>query len=109
MKCLICGGVTFNCIHKGTRDILLFTSATLEKLLLRKNYKTKVNTHIQRYPLANHLYWLSKGKPGGHVKWPEFNEEKLAEAYMKRLIDQCMTDTLWYIGKKNKIMEAEDA
>lgn len=55
-----------------SEHVLLFTSETLEKLLLRNGYQTSLNTQIQRYSLANHLYWLSKGKPGGHVKWMEF-------------------------------------
>lgn len=84
-----------------SEHVLLFTSETLEKLLLRNGYKTRVNTQMQRYPLANHLYWLSKGKPGGHIKWKEFNEKKLVEAYTAMLISQGTADTLWYIGEKD--------
>lgn len=83
-----------------SKHVRLFTSTTLEKLLLRNGYKTKHNTQIQRYSLANHLYWLSNGKPGGHVKWAVFNEQKLAESYAECLISQCIADTLWYIGRK---------
>lgn len=84
-----------------SEHVMLFTSETLEKLMLRNGYQTRLNTQIQRYPLANHLYWLAKGKPGGHVKWAEFNEEKLVDVYAERLISQGVADTLWYVGKKD--------
>ncbi len=84
-----------------SEHVMLFTSETLEKLTLRNGYQTRLNTQIQRYPLANHLYWLAKGKPGGHVKWAEFNEEKLVDAYAEKLISQGVADTLWYVGKKD--------
>lgn len=83
-----------------SEHVILFTSETLEKLLLRNGFKTKANTQTQRYSLANHLYWLSNGKPGGHVKWTEFNEEKLVNVYAENLINQGIADTLWYIGEK---------
>lgn len=86
-----------------SEHVILFTSETLEKLLLRNGYETKLNTQIQRYPLANHLYWLSQGKPGGHVKWAEINDEKLNRIYEKLLVDSKIADTLWYIGTKNNI------
>lgn len=84
-----------------SEHVKLFTSVTLEKLLLRNGCKTELNTQIQRYPLSNHLYWLAKGKPGGHVKWKEFNEEEINEGYAEILIRQGIADTLWYIGKKS--------
>lgn len=51
--------------------------------------------HIQRYPLSNHLYWLSKGKPAGHVKWGNFlDSEELSKAYENQLASLQATDTI---------------
>lgn len=83
-----------------SEHVFLFNSDTLQKLLCRNRFQIQLNTQIQRYSLANHLYWLSKGKPGGHVRWGEFNEVKLNELYAEKLIEMGTADTLWTIGKK---------
>lgn len=83
-----------------SEHVFLFTSDSLEKLLLRNGFKTKQNTQIQRYSLANHLYWLSKGKPGGHMKWTEFNGADINKIYEKELVNLGAADTLWYMGMK---------
>ena len=83
-----------------SEHVYLYNSVTLKKLLERNGFKTKWNTQIQRYTLANHLYWLSNGKPGGHAKWTEFNEQKINEEYEKTLIELGIADTLWYGGTK---------
>lgn len=60
--------------------------------------------HIQRYPLSNHLYWLSQGKPGGHVKWGEFLDSKtLSNAYEAQLASLGATDTLIAIFSKDDL------
>ncbi|MCM1153904.1 MAG: class I SAM-dependent methyltransferase [Roseburia sp.] len=83
-----------------SEHVFLYNSSTLETLLNRNQFHTQCNTQIQRYSLANHLYWLSNGKPGGHMKWTEFNEPALNNRYAKQLIKSGMADTLWYIGTK---------
>lgn len=83
-----------------SEHVILFNSNTLERLMVRNGFRTKWNTQVQRYSLANHLYWLSQGKPGGHMKWIEFNEQNLNELYAKKLIESRRADTLWYIGTK---------
>ena len=83
-----------------SEHVFLFDSYTLQELLNRNGFRTRQNTQIQRYSLANHLYWLSKGKPGGHIKWTEFNEQKLCDAYAENLIKMKVADTLWYIGER---------
>lgn len=83
-----------------SKHVFLFNSRTLKSLLERNGFQTEVNTRMQRYSLANHLYWLSMGKPGGHTKWTEFNEQELNELYAQKLIECGVADTLWYIGKK---------
>lgn len=83
-----------------SEHVYLYDSVTLEKLLTRNGFKTKWNTQIQRYSLANHLFWLSHGKPGGHAKWTEFNGQKMNEEYEKALVALNIADTLWYAGTK---------
>ena len=58
-------------------------------------------TQLQRYPLCNHLYWLSQGKPGGHMRWANLDEKELNDAYEKKLVSMGIADTLWYVGRKN--------
>ena len=73
--------------------LFLYNSHNLEKLA--KNVGLKVNyiKQVQRYPLSNHLYWLSKGKPGGHEYWNFLNSSELHAAYEKQLaaIGKCDT------------------
>ena len=55
---------------------------------------------LQRYPLANHLYWLKNGKPGGHREWTFLRTDKLDTAY-EELLDQIdKTDTLIAVAEK---------
>ncbi len=83
-----------------SKHVLLFDSETLERLMRKNGFSTIRNTQIQRYSLANHLYWLSNGKPGGHMRWKDFSNEKMNNLYAECLIAHDMADTLWYVGKK---------
>ena len=83
-----------------SEHVFLFTSDTLERLLIKNGFNTKQNTQLQRYSLANHLFWLSEGKPGGHTKWVEFNGLDLNKAYSTELVKLGIADTLWYVGMK---------
>lgn len=73
--------------------LFLFTSKTLEMLFSQVNLKVNYIKQIQRYPLANHLYWLANGKPSGHQKWHFLNSLELHVAYEKQLaaIGKCDT------------------
>lgn len=82
--------------------VFLYNSETLEKLMLRNGFLTVHNSQIQRYPLANHLYWLANGEPGGHVKWKDFCDQALDEQYARMLADRKVSDTLWYMGMAEK-------
>jgi hypothetical protein len=50
--------------------------------------------HIQRYPLSNHLYWLSEEKPSGDKKWNFINNDKLNAEYENQLAAIGKTDTI---------------
>lgn len=45
--------------------LYLFTEQTLQTLAEKAGFSTARMIQHQRYPLANHLCWLAKGKPGG--------------------------------------------
>jgi SAM-dependent methyltransferase len=72
----------------------LFNAANLPLLARKAGLKLDYISHIQRYPLENHLYWLAKGKPGGHQLWRFLDSEELSRAYEARLASLGRTDTL---------------
>lgn len=74
--------------------VRLYTSKTLEKLLTSVGFKIKWSKQIQRYPLANHLYWLKEGKPGGQNIWKDLTSEVLNAEYERILAKKGMCDTL---------------
>ena len=82
-------------------QLFLYTFGSLETLMNRCGFSTVDNGQLQRYSLANHLYWLSEGKPGGHVKWEEFNQKLLNKAYTDVLMKMHICDTLFGIFRKN--------
>ena len=73
--------------------LFLFTVQTLESLAKQAGFKVNYIKQIQRYPLSNHLYWLAKGKPGGHQHWHFLNSAATNAAYEKELgaIGKCDT------------------
>jgi 2-polyprenyl-3-methyl-5-hydroxy-6-metoxy-1,4-benzoquinol methylase len=74
--------------------LFLFTGQTLAKLANQAGLKVNYIKQVQRYPLSNHLYWLAKGLPGGHVKWNFMNSSILNEAYEKELASIGCCDTI---------------
>jgi len=48
----------------------------------------------QRYPLANHLYWLSKKKPGGHDQLRFLMSSQIDAVYESSLEKIDRTDSL---------------
>lgn len=83
-----------------SKHVVLFNSDTLLSVMERNGFRVKSNTQIQRYSLSNHLYWLAERKPGGHMKWNEFNGKELNDAYAAELVGLGLADTLWYVGIK---------
>lgn len=71
----------------------LFTAKTLEMLISQTGLKVNYIKQLQRYPVSNHLYWLSKGKPAGHQHWHFLDSPELHVAYEKQLaaIGKCDT------------------
>jgi len=82
-----------------SQHLYLFNANTLEMLAKQAGLKVKAIQHIQRYPLSNHLHWLSKGMPGGHQYWAFLDSPELANSYASTLASLGKTDTLIaYLG-----------
>lgn len=74
--------------------LYLFNPATLRKLASLAGLKVEMIRQVQRYPLANHLYWLAHGRPGGHKAWPFLNTPALMQAYEAALAGIGACDTI---------------
>ena len=79
--------------------LFLYTNETLKKLLHSVGLKPVFMEQIQRYPLANHLFWLSQGKPGGHMKWKALVDDRLDKLYGDKLAKLGIADTILAIAK----------
>ena len=77
-----------------SQHLYLFTIQTLSKLAYKSNLNISWTHQIQRYPISNHLYWMAKGKPGGHEKWSFLDSKELHQSYEKKLVSLGLTDTL---------------
>ncbi len=74
--------------------LFLYTAKTLEMLFKQINLKISYIKQVQRYPLSNHFYWLTEGKPGGHKKWQFLDSGEINSAYEKQLASIGKCDTL---------------
>lgn len=74
--------------------LFLYNEFTLRKLATSSGLKVEMVKQIQRYPISNHLYWLSKGKPGGHKMWPLLDTPELQSAYANSLASIGACDTI---------------
>lgn len=83
-----------------SEHLVLHTRRSLSRYLEIAGYMDIAVTGLQRYPIANHLYWLAHGKPGGHDKWSAFTSPALEREYSNLLCAQDKTDTLVAIGTK---------
>ena len=79
---------------------MLHSHESLEGLLTRCGFKVLKNIGVQRYNLNNHLYWLSKGLPGGHEIWEDFISPIVANGYSEELAKNGMSDTIWMVARK---------
>ena len=74
--------------------LYLYTLATLRRLAKKAGFKVGFIKQIQRYSLANHLYWLSRGKPGGHYTWSFMENSELDQRYGEMLANLGIADTI---------------
>jgi 2-polyprenyl-3-methyl-5-hydroxy-6-metoxy-1,4-benzoquinol methylase len=74
--------------------LFLFNETTLRALAEQAGLTCERVEQVQRYPLANHLHWMSRRKPGGHKHWAHLRDETLERAYAAVLARQGRCDTL---------------
>ena len=79
---------------------MLHSSNSLNEVIKSNGFTIVESTFAQRYGLANHLYWLSKGEPGGHVVWGELFAKSQFSNYDDKLIEIGLADTLWLVAQK---------
>lgn len=89
----------FKIFSLWSEHLILHTRKSLEIFLTKAGFYNITISGFQRYPLANHLYWLAKGKPGGHKIWEHFRDAKLEKAYDEILCQIDQTDTLIAIAQ----------
>jgi len=77
-----------------SQHLYLFNASTLKILAKQAGLNILSVQHIQRYSTSNHLYWLNKGKPGGHKEWAFLDSPGLRAAYENSLAKIGKTDTI---------------
>jgi|TARA_B100000767_G_scaffold275789_1_gene315660 2-polyprenyl-3-methyl-5-hydroxy-6-metoxy-1,4-benzoquinol methylase len=84
-----------------SQHLVLHTRESLKKTLEFVGFTDIQVEGVQRYPLSNHLNWLTNGKGGGHKSLLSILESDLLfEAYQSSLARINATDTLVAIAKK---------
>ncbi len=76
-----------------SQHLFLFNADTMRTLAAQAGLRVVSIQQFQRYSLANHLHWLSRGGPGGHARWSFLDTPELARAYAASLgaIGKCDT------------------
>ena len=77
-----------------SQHLYLFNAETLRKLAEQAGLRVLSIQQFQRYPLSNHLHWLSMGVSGGHKKWGFLDSPELNSAYANALAAIGKCDTL---------------
>jgi len=78
-----------------SQHLILHTRESLNSLLTDTGFKNVHIEGVQRYGLANHLFWLKNGKPGGHKSSLSIIEtENLKDSYADALSKLDANDTL---------------
>jgi len=86
--------VAFQRFTYWSQHLFLFNGETLRRLAEQAGLRIVSIQQYQRYPLSNHLYWLSQDKPGGHQKWTFLDSLELKSAYGNALAAMGRCDTL---------------
>lgn len=90
----------FKAFTLWSEHLILHTRHSITVFLQSAGFKDISVVGFQRYPLANHLHWLVKRKPGGHQIWSHLRTQELDSAYCQLLASLDQTDTLIAIATK---------
>lgn len=85
-----------------SQHLFLFNAETLRLLAVKAGMRVVSIQQFQRYPLSNHLNWLSRNLPGGHQHWSFLDTPALTEAYAASLASVGKCDTLIAYLEKNQ-------
>lgn len=82
--------------------LYLYDNTTFSILMKKAGLRIRFLGQVQRYPLSNTMYWLSKGMPGGHKYWSMLSNEALDREYEKTLAGLGIADTIMAVVEKEK-------
>jgi 2-polyprenyl-3-methyl-5-hydroxy-6-metoxy-1,4-benzoquinol methylase len=83
-----------------SQHLFLFNAETLRRLIVQAGLRVVTIQQLQRYPLSNHMHWLSRQRPGGHQQWSFLDTPALTAAYAAALAAIGKCDTLIaYVAK----------
>lgn len=71
-----------------------FTRHSLGLCIAKAGLPAHVISGHNRFGLANHLYWLSRGEPQGHTIWRFLETPELASEYKRALAAADLSDSL---------------
>lgn len=77
-----------------SQHLFLFNVATLHRLATQAGLRVVSIQQYQRYPLSNHLHWLSRNLPSGHKHWSFLDTPGLTTAYAASLASIGKCDTI---------------
>ena len=77
-----------------SQHLYLFNADTLRTISQQAGLRVIAIEQFQRYPLSNHLHWLSHNQSGGHQKWSFLDTPALTEAYAASLAALGKCDTI---------------
>jgi len=83
-----------------SEHLILHTEKSLVAVLEDNGFIVTDLEHVQRYPITNHLRWLSHGQPGGQEKYAHLQSEALQDAYEAVLRKLNQTDSLVAVARK---------
>lgn len=86
-----------------SQHLILHTRESLIRFLSTSGFDDVIVDGVQRYPLSNHLGWLSNGAPGGHKsQMAMIDSTALNKSYADSLARIDATDTLVAVGRVTK-------
>lgn len=94
-----CDLEAFKAFTFWSEHMMLHTRKSFEAVLRAAGFGKVEISGYQRYPLANHIHWLLKKKPGGQDAWPRLRIGWLDRAYAWVLDLFDRTDTLIAIAQ----------
>ena len=84
-----------------SQHLILHTKESLQKILESTGFEILKMDGVQRYPLSNHLGWLTSSRPGGHIgSLSQIDTPSLTKEYENALEEIDATDTIVALARK---------